>query len=126
MGTISGNAGAFAAVKEDGRIITWGGARFGGDMRKLPEGLLKARVSAVVGTSCSGNNGAFAALIDSGETANVSRLPHTLLQAKKGVDAQAVNLSRGKLDGYSQVATVPAVRIDTRHGSQGGIQSLES
>ena len=37
--TVSGNCGAFAAVKGDGSVVTWGLPDYGGDCRAVAEQL---------------------------------------------------------------------------------------
>ena len=64
MQTVVGKGDAFAAVKVDGSVVTWGDANFGGDSRGVAEPL-SSGVQTVVG-----NGSAFAAVKVDGSAAD--------------------------------------------------------
>ena len=58
---IFSNGGAFAAVKSDGSVVTWGSAYYGGDSSSASSGLSSGVVEIVGTISSFWNKGAFAA-----------------------------------------------------------------
>ena len=83
-----GTIGAFAAVKRDGPVVTWGDATRGGDSRGVTA-QLSGGVETVVGTI-----GAFAAVKEGGSVVTWGR-------ANAGGDSSGVAVQLGLRDGQT-------------------------
>ena len=66
MPTIFSNSRAFAALKTDGTVVTWGHSDFGGSSASIVSDLVNVTDIVGTGTQYLGNDGAFAALKEDG------------------------------------------------------------